>query len=127
MLRMYENMPEERINQNIWCLIDRPQETLAEAVKNECGTVGCAAAHTILRWGLRNWTLKSILGSYYAKQEEADLFDGHDNRLDFAEEAMRILGLNDREARFLFRSNDSFLSDRQAVIDRLEILLKGKE
>jgi len=111
---------DEQIDQNVWFSIDRT-EKLSKA-RQACGSQACSAGHTVLRWGKPSWRLRRADGATPVR-----LYNTRGTQLYISDEAQKLLGLSAHQAEYLFRMNErrNFISDRNAVVWRIDCILHG--
>lgn len=127
MIDFFTKLPAKHIDLSEFCAIDRKRETLGQARKPACGTIGCLGGWVVMKFGPRAWTLKSANDDWgrftalYAGRKE----------LGWEESAAELLGIKnlydfdyDDPASRLFGPNCTGKSDRTEILQRLRRLLK---
>lgn len=83
---LISKIPDHSFDMSNWLKIDRQEETVQQAIRSECGTVGCLAGWTYLLMKPKN------------KRLIADQLDSHEVQ----KQAAKYLGVSRHTAQYLF-------------------------
>jgi hypothetical protein len=90
MADLFRELPNNAVSMGLICEIDRDSETVREAMEHSCGTVGCIAGWTGLRFSEPGMQLIAGFGKSVMQRNQLWVV------------ATRALGLNEDEVSYMF-------------------------